>query len=55
MAASLHATSSALKSLCTTIGCDGIEECRRACGGHGFSVRAELKRTAGLCMHAQVV
>ena len=42
MAASLHATSSALKSLCTTIGCDGIEECRRACGGHGFSMSSGL-------------
>ena len=42
MAASLHATSSALKSLCTTIGSDGIEECRRACGGHGFSMSSSL-------------
>lgn len=42
MAASLHATSSALKSLCTTIGADGIEECRRACGGHGFSMSSGL-------------
>ena len=42
MAASLHATSSALKSLCTTIGSDGIEECRRACGGHGFSMSSGL-------------
>lgn len=42
MAASLHATSSALKSLCTTISSDGIEECRRACGGHGFSMSSGL-------------
>eukprot|EP01052_Picozoa_sp_SAG31_P022612 SAG31_NODE_1807_length_7230_cov_4.804885_4_plen_398_part_00 len=42
MAASLHATSSALKSLCTTIASDGIEECRRACGGHGFSMSSGI-------------
>src|SRR5437868_3276939 len=27
--AELHATSAGLKSLCTRIACDGIEECRR--------------------------
>lgn len=32
----LHATSSGLKSLCTTYAADGIETCRRALGGHGF-------------------
>merc|ERR1719191_1234548 len=42
LAASLHATSSSLKSLCTTIASDGIEECRRACGGHGFSMSSGL-------------
>ena len=31
-----HATSCALKSFCTTLGADGIEECRRSAGGHGF-------------------
>jgi len=34
--AELHATSSGLKSLCTTLAADGIETCRRALGGHGF-------------------
>eukprot|EP00002_Diphylleia_rotans_P008298 TRINITY_DN1804_c0_g1_i2.p1 TRINITY_DN1804_c0_g1~~TRINITY_DN1804_c0_g1_i2.p1 ORF type:complete len:574 (-),score=110.92 TRINITY_DN1804_c0_g1_i2:625-2346(-) len=32
----VHATSSGLKSLTTTIAADGIEECRKACGGHGY-------------------
>jgi acyl-CoA oxidase len=32
----IHASSSALKSFSTMIAADGIEECRRACGGHGF-------------------
>ena len=34
--ADIHASSSALKSFTTTIAADGIEECRKACGGHGF-------------------
>lgn len=34
--ADLHASSSCLKSFCTTVAADGIEECRKACGGHGF-------------------
>lgn len=34
--ADLHASSSSLKSFCTTVAADGIEECRKACGGHGF-------------------
>jgi acyl-CoA oxidase len=32
----IHASSSALKSFTTTVAADGIEECRKACGGHGF-------------------
>eukprot|EP00538_Stauroneis_constricta_P006312 CAMPEP_0119562116 /NCGR_PEP_ID=MMETSP1352-20130426/19538_1 /TAXON_ID=265584 /ORGANISM="Stauroneis constricta, Strain CCMP1120" /LENGTH=704 /DNA_ID=CAMNT_0007610463 /DNA_START=93 /DNA_END=2207 /DNA_ORIENTATION=+ len=34
--ADIHASSSALKSFCTMTAADGIEECRKACGGHGF-------------------
>lgn len=34
--ADVHASSSALKSFTTTVAADGIEECRKACGGHGF-------------------
>ncbi|RKP06830.1 acyl-CoA dehydrogenase/oxidase [Thamnocephalis sphaerospora] len=32
-----HATSCCLKSLCTKTAADGIEEARRALGGHGYS------------------
>ena len=34
--ADIHASSSALKSFCTIVAGDGIEDCRKACGGHGF-------------------
>jgi len=33
----VHATSSGLKALMTSITSDGIEVCRKSCGGHGFS------------------
>nr|AWK67839.1 ACOX [Dunaliella tertiolecta] len=33
----LHALSSGCKALCTWITADGIESCRRTCGGHGYS------------------
>jgi acyl-CoA oxidase len=36
MLAELHATSSGLKAHCTGVAGDGIETCRRACGGHGY-------------------
>jgi acyl-CoA oxidase len=32
----IHASSSALKSFTTTVAADGMEDCRKACGGHGF-------------------
>jgi acyl-CoA oxidase len=32
----IHATTSSLKSFTTSVTSDGIEECRKACGGHGF-------------------
>ncbi|KIW62214.1 hypothetical protein PV04_10410 [Phialophora macrospora] len=35
--ADLHALSCALKALTSTIAGDGLETCRRACGGHGYS------------------
>jgi acyl-CoA oxidase len=35
--ADLHASSCALKALSSTIAAEGLEICRRACGGHGFS------------------
>lgn len=35
--ADLHGTSCALKALASTIAVEGLEVCRRACGGHGYS------------------
>ncbi|KAI4288567.1 MAG: hypothetical protein L6R35_002170 [Caloplaca aegaea] len=35
--ADLHATSCGLKALASTTAADGLEVCRRACGGHGYS------------------
>lgn len=32
----VHSSSSALKSFTTTVAADGMEDCRKACGGHGF-------------------
>ncbi|KAI9486768.1 MAG: hypothetical protein EXX96DRAFT_496878 [Benjaminiella poitrasii] len=40
--ADLHASSSGLKSLTTTLAVSAIEECRRACGGHGYSLFSGL-------------
>lgn len=36
MGMELHALSSAAKPVCTWAARDGIQECREACGGHGF-------------------
>ncbi|KIW02048.1 uncharacterized protein PV09_06550 [Verruconis gallopava] len=35
--ADLHATSCGLKALASSIAAEGLETCRRACGGHGYS------------------
>ncbi|KIV98665.1 uncharacterized protein PV09_09547 [Verruconis gallopava] len=35
--ADLHATSCALKAHASTVAGEGLETCRRACGGHGYS------------------
>ncbi|KAF2651356.1 acyl-coenzyme A oxidase 1 [Lophiostoma macrostomum CBS 122681] len=35
--ADLHATSCGLKALSSTIAAEGLEMCRRTCGGHGYS------------------
>lgn len=32
----------AMQALCTWITCDGIEKCRQACGGHGYSLLSGL-------------
>lgn len=38
----LHALSSGLKAVCTWVTADGIEACRQACGGHGYSLLSGL-------------
>ena len=38
----IHATTSALKSYASGFTADGIEDCRKACGGHGFLVASGL-------------
>ena len=35
--ADLHATSCGLKSLASSTAAEGLEACRKACGGHGYS------------------
>ena len=39
----LHIQSSGLKALCTDISTEGIEVCRRSCGGHGYMM------VSGMC------
>eukprot|EP00042_Codosiga_hollandica_P043454 m.411794 g.411794 ORF g.411794 m.411794 type:complete len:658 (+) comp56558_c0_seq1:126-2099(+) len=38
----VHATSSGLKATCTWMAAEGIETCRLACGGHGYSSFSEF-------------
>jgi acyl-CoA oxidase len=38
----LHALSAGLKAVVTEVTADGIEACRRTCGGHGYSVLSGL-------------
>ncbi|KAM0750790.1 acyl-CoA oxidase [Meredithblackwellia eburnea MCA 4105] len=40
--ADVHASSSGLKSLTTIMASQAIEDCRRACGGHGYSLASGL-------------
>eukprot|EP00526_Cylindrotheca_closterium_P007588 CAMPEP_0113633118 /NCGR_PEP_ID=MMETSP0017_2-20120614/17227_1 /TAXON_ID=2856 /ORGANISM="Cylindrotheca closterium" /LENGTH=683 /DNA_ID=CAMNT_0000543727 /DNA_START=66 /DNA_END=2117 /DNA_ORIENTATION=+ /assembly_acc=CAM_ASM_000147 len=49
--ADIHATSSALKSFNTMVAADGIEECRKACGGHGFLASSGLPEL--MCSYLQ--
>ena len=52
MMGKMHAQISALKSYCTRITADGIEECRRCCGGHGYLVvKILLALRMGETMH----
>ncbi|CAM9695028.1 unnamed protein product [Discosporangium mesarthrocarpum] len=50
-----HAASSGLKSLCTTVAAAGIEDCRKACGGHGFLEASGLPEHLGTYLQACTV
>jgi len=43
-----HASLAGLKSLCTTIAADGIEDCRKCCGGHGYLACSGLPELSGM-------
>lgn len=43
----MHALSCALKVLCTTDACAGIERLRLSCGGHGFLTAANIGNIYG--------
>jgi len=47
----IHATTSSLKSFTTTIAADGIEDCRKSCGGHGFLASSGLPEL--ICSYLQ--
>ncbi|CAN0548310.1 unnamed protein product, partial [Ectocarpus sp. 8 AP-2014] len=42
-----HATSSCLKGLCSGLTAAGIEDCRKACGGHGYLQSSGLPELLG--------
>ena len=43
----LHALSSGLKALSGWEGSDGVEQCRLACGGHGYSHASGIPKIYG--------
>lgn len=47
----LHATSSGIKCLLSVVVSEQIEECRRACGGHGYSASSGLTNLWTECVH----
>ena len=53
--ADIHASLSALKSVTTTIASDGVEDCRKACGGHGFLQSSGLPELASYTVHTATV
>ncbi len=50
-----HAASSSLKSMCTGFVAAGIEDCRKACGGHGFLQSSGLPEFLGSYLQACTV
>ncbi len=42
----MHATSAGLKALCTFSAADGLEECRKCCGGHGVMLASGVAQFA---------
>lgn len=53
--AEVHALSSGLKALCTGAAADGIETCRRACGGHGYLLSSGLPSLLGTYLQTVTV
>mmetsp|Transcript_37 Transcript_37/g.48 ORF Transcript_37/g.48 Transcript_37/m.48 type:complete len:671 (+) Transcript_37:37-2049(+) len=51
----LHASSSGLKSLCTRITADGIEDLRKACGGHGYLLASGFPELSGTYLQSVTV
>merc|ERR1712166_24662 len=45
--AAMHIASSGLKALCSRVTADGIEACRKACGGHGYLETSGLPSLLG--------
>ena len=45
--ADLHASLSSLKAYCSGSAAEGIEDCRRACGGHGYLVASGFPGEVG--------
>ncbi|CAN0060088.1 unnamed protein product [Ascophyllum nodosum] len=50
-----HATTSSLKSMCTSVTAGGIEDCRKACGGHGFLQSSGIPEHLGTYLQACTV
>lgn len=42
-----HMASSCLKALCTGVVAEGMEDCRKACGGHGYLQSSGLPELIG--------
>eukprot|EP00944_MAST-04C_sp_MAST-4C-sp1_P003797 g3797.t1 len=51
----LHIASSGLKALCSRITADGIEACRKACGGHGYLLASGLPELYGTYLQTVTV